>query len=70
MSKYILFEEPINKKGYEKTYDLDIGVYDTLEEVEKYAEFYFDRTKEDLFVADYENYINGNYDYIRKYVHN
>lgn len=56
---YIVFEE--DQTG-SKNYDLTKGVFNDFEVAKKYAEDI--HQKEDLFIAEYKKYIEGNYDYL------
>lgn len=55
---FILFEEDDGSKNY----DLCKGVFSSLEVAKEYAEAI--SGKEPLYIADYKEYVNGNYDYI------
>lgn len=63
VTKFVVFEEDNGKKNY----DLTIKVCDTLEEAKEIAEYHFNRGKGDIFVADYDAYMDGNYDYLAEY---
>lgn len=56
---YIVFEE--DEKGV-KTYDLCVGIFNDLEVAKEYADSI--HTTEDLFIAKYDDYMNGSYDYL------
>lgn len=56
---YIVFEEDSQKP---KMYDLCQGVFSNLEVAKEYAESI--HTNEDLFVANYNDYMSGNYNYL------
>lgn len=64
---YTVFEED-NQKG--KMYDLEKGKFETLEEAKAYAEGISKYTKEDIFIADSEEYESGNYNYIMEFKSN
>lgn len=56
---FIVFEEDPEGK---KNYDLSMGVFSDVSVAIEYAQAIIN--KENLYVANYENYYNGNYDYI------
>lgn len=56
---YILFEE--DKNGT-KNYDLTKGIFSELDVAIEYAEAIKDEEKQ--YVANYKDYVDGNYDYL------
>lgn len=56
---FIVFEE---EDGNQKNYDLCVGIFSDLEVAKEYAEA-VERT-EKLYIANYNDYIGGNYDYL------
>lgn len=56
---YVVFEE--DEKGI-KNYDLLKAVFNDLEVAKQYANGIHD--KENIYVAKYDEYIDGNYDYL------
>lgn len=64
-AKFIVFEEYDSRKNY----DLTIKVCDTLSEAVDVAKYHFERGNEDIFIADYDAYMSGSYDYVKEYRH-
>lgn len=58
---FAVFEEDSDKP---KMYDLTKGIFDDFETAKEYAEAIHD--KEDIFVANYNDYVNGNYNYLHE----
>lgn len=58
---FIVFEEDDNPK-HAKTYDLCAGVCATLEDAKAYADAI--HRSEAIYVADYAEYMSGNYNYL------
>ena len=56
---FVVFEED-SEAG--KAYDLVKGIFSDLEVAKEYADSI--HNEEDIFVADYADYVEGNYDYL------
>lgn len=59
---YVVFEEEDNEKT--KAYDLCLGIYRSLEKALKARDDEQYTRKEKVYVAKYDEYIDGNYNYI------
>lgn len=59
---YTVFEEDNQKP---KMYDLTLGKFNTLKEAEEFAQYRFNAGTEDIFIADSDEYEEGNYNYIK-----
>lgn len=63
---YVVFEEPNYerglKKGKSKSYDLTQAIFADIEIARKFVES--DGGEEPLYIANYADYIAGNYDYL------
>lgn len=59
---YVVFEEEDNEKT--KGYDLCLGIYRTLESALKARKDEQYTRKDKVYVAKYDEYIDGNYNYI------